>query len=376
MCLFHTLYKFIRSLILFYLLVLLRLPIAFYFWNMCDQVTSSVWADNILCYSNNCHNNECQCSPGYQHDMITYRHRDCRQPILFYQIAGALNITFSLLGVVSIAKFIPNSKRLARKIVLAALAVSALNGLVEIALFAQGHINRTASLLLSLLNISAISLLTSLVSYSLASPLYIISRTSPERTQKQLISSFTFFRALTIIDCVYAIVKFEDPSNPTNDYQWNICIAIFYYLTAIELVVVLGSSIYNAFQMIKTIESISSSGLVADNKLKTEYLPKVKSILNGSRTAGLLISLTIVICPTIELATGYIPGNFAIYYVQQISLPTFALSSASFATSKKLQVDSITTSKSEPNKVEVLKTGEFGVVNAQAQQQTSISPSQ
>lgn len=344
---------------------------------MCDQINTSVWASDILCYSNNCNdNNECQCAPGYQNDMITYRYRDCRQPILFYQIAGGLNILLSFIGVLSIAKIMPGTKRLARKIIIAALAVSALNGLVEIALFAQGHVNRTASLMLSLLNISAISMLTSLVSYSLASPLYIISRTSPERIQKQLISSYVFFRAATIIVCIYAVVKFDDPTKQANDLPWNICIAVFYYMTAIELVVVLGSSIYNAFQMIDAIESISSSGVVTDNKLKDEYLPRVKSILNGSRTAGLLISLSIIICPTIQFATGYIPGNFAIYYVQQISLPTFALSSARFATSKKLQVDSATASKSEPNKADLLRTSDYGVANPPPQQQASVAPSQ
>lgn len=231
---------------------------------------------------------------------------------MFYPIAGAIYLSISLLAVIFTGYHLKQSKLLARKIIIAAIVVEVTTLVFESMHYYNRHVLRGSTFFLIFLQVTSSSLLSSISSYALASPLCKISQTSPEKIRRELIVSFIFFRLSLFIIFVIATVKYEDPNNLLNDDGWNTCHSLFQLITGVEVLFIVSNIALNGLRMIKVVEDISETVNKKNDKIMNEYIPKVRRTLNMQFYLSPIVFLLMTTTPIIQLSTGYLPGNYAI----------------------------------------------------------------
>lgn len=299
---------------------------------MCELVQSP-WPLDVRCSDTfgSCVNNFCQCQEAFEHDMSYFRYRDCRQPKVFLPIVDAIFTALSLAAMAYAIKHYRDSKALARKIIAVNIVFCFFCILFGVVRFIQHHQMTGISLFIDSTMAATAMLCFYLSIYSLAFPLLGLSRTSVKGFQRKLIALYIFFRIL-IFAPVIASFKYTDPTNPANDYSWNLCMSIFAIAASTEILTIATSIAVYGTKMIETIAEIQKD-LRAEDKVNTnEYLNRVRNYVNviKKQIPGLFISC--MAQPVIHLTTLYVPYAFALFALQYLTSPSLSQKITNFTT--------------------------------------------
>lgn len=312
---------------------------------MCNNHTLQFLSSEIVCAHGYCLDSECICSSGYSYDLTTYRQRDCRLPSQFLPIAGAIYIVCGLLTLSYSLYHLQSSKKLARKIILAAICLEIVCISFEIVHYASNHMLTGVGFFINSLQVGFASLLSSLSIVSLAGPLCMMAFISPDGIQHELTVSFIFFRIAHLVNTTIAVVYYENPNDPSNDAGWNVCYAIFQLFTSAEVMLMVTGIFYNGFRMIKAIESTSRYDRGEGDPYLLEFLPRVKRTLNMQFYISPLVILIILVSPLMQLIIGYLPESYLFLFLLNNILLVIAFKRTRFAMAKKdLQEQSKSTS--------------------------------
>lgn len=319
---------------------------------MCD-IQSGPWIPDLKCSPSSgvCFNGECVCKPGFEHDLSLFRFRDCRIPSGYLPAIDGIVIAFSALSIPYSLYYLKQSRMLARKIILSAIFSEFFCMMTAIIRFIQSHMMTGTSIFFFLTNISFAFLCAYLSAYSLAAPLFKISKKSIAVVQNLLVISFIIFRVIIFSLAIAIAILANNPNDSIGDNYWNLCIALGSLALAVEMLLLVFGIIYQGDKMIFTMAEIAKDVHAASLEASTNnYIARVKRYLRVQKLLVPVVIIVAVLFTSIYFATGYLPYSFVLVSLIQFSATIFALALTHFAVINKLTP---TATASMPNPVAV-----------------------
>lgn len=325
---------------------------------MCEQ-GYSLWPTSITCqapfgycstrdsnYTNGYANSNlngtgsltCICNEGYTHDLAVMRFRDCRLPIMFYPVIDGLYSFFALLCLMYSLYYLRKAKSLARYIIYSTIGLEISSFLLGAIRYGHNHCMVAGTVFLFYVIVSFGCLCLYLTAYSMAYPLYSISRLSISRLQYYIKISFVFFRIIGFIPVLIVAVLYNDCNDESNDRGWNKSGAADSAIFAFEMTIIIIMAAYHGFQMINTVNNFSKDLPTSPARLAStkDYLDRVKRYLVFlvCFTPGIVFGAFLL--PVFYISSGYVPYTFAFLACTQFASLLFTVIQTKFAVSSKV----------------------------------------
>ncbi len=281
----------------------------------------------------------CVCNQGYMHDMTMGRYRDCRVPLKYFIALDTLIVICSLLAFAFTLYNFKGSKSLARRILMGCFGTEICIFTFGILRLFQNHAITGASFFMFFMIFSFVTLVAYASSYSMALPLRQLARQAVEPMYRTYFISFICFRIITFLPLIVAIVMFEDATNPTLDYGWNVCIVTFALLATFEIVFINITNFINSLNMIKTITKLKeATNNLSRVKTHTadEYLQRIRGALTIQYYLVPITLIITVILPLLFYITNYLPYQFIPMSFIYLAFPVIAFKRTKFATLQKV----------------------------------------
>lgn len=288
---------------------------------------TSVWSSHALCGYEiggicNMSTFECDCKDGFSHDLLGLRQRDCSAFKVFYHVFFSCAISFTLAVLIYNLINLNGSTGIAR-IILQLSSTSLFFFAVFMGCIVVSSYEYDGVVMITY-EISIIFWILGIYVclYSMTSPLYKMAGKSDQHLISVMKICYFIFRLFHIFIFILMISMFEDPSNPDNDYGWNIL-----FLTLIQLYGVESLCLFVMYRifgnkMIHQIEGLIEKTPDNPNHTTTrQYLYKLKNFhrfLSIISPIPLLFELSV---PIIKLSTGYIPFIYIFILGWLVTLP-------------------------------------------------------
>lgn len=284
---------------------------------MCSRNNHSLWnSENGFCafgiggYCNQT-TDECECSPGFVHDLFVLRQRDCSLPKVLMPIIFAFTILFGVLSLLYSINRVKKSVGTAKMIIQLNIVSNLFFLMYAVGYVISGYVFNGAIAVFLTMTVFYFFAASDLLLYSIATPLYIMAEKPNVGFVKAVKFIYILFRLLYFCTLIIMLYSFENSNVRKNDYGWNIAVVAGQLLVIIESSCTASIFFVVGWRLILKIELLIQQTPDNPHHVTTRmYINKVKSLLMKLACVGPTTVSLLLIVFGIYLSQGYLPFSY------------------------------------------------------------------